>query len=709
LFWPFGGIRVRFRVAFLLPILAAAPATAQNSAAPSKPAANSPAAPPQATETIVVKARRLNTARSRIQPSLGASTTVLDQKALAAVPQGSNAGLSQVLLQIPGVAEDSFGQIHVRGDHNEVQYRLDGIELPEGLSVFSQALQTRFAHSLSFITGALPAQYGQLQAAVIDITTRSGSTDPSFSYGGAAGAWDYFVTADFLHSRVGIENPTDSFNATHDLTNQYHGLTHIDYIPDADTRISLIAGVSSDQFQIPDNPGQVPPFGYDVGGVTSVDSASLDEHQREITDFGILSLQKQIGDVDLQSAIFSRYTSLYFSPDPVGDLLYLGIAQRAARSVWSNGTQTDGSWTVNDSHTMRFGLQVSEERTVFDTQSSVLPLAPDGSQIGDEPIPIAAGGGKSGSVGGIYLQDEWKLMRGLTLNYGGRFDYVDEYTHENQFSPRVNLVWQPEKLTTFHIGYAHYFTPPPFELVAGSNLAQFDHTSAAAPLQQDSTVRAEHDNYFDAGVDQELLPGWHASIDSYFKQARDLIDEGQFGAPIILSAFNYRTGQVTGVEAATSYDHGPWSLYANIADSRAIGKDIVTAQFNFTAPELAYIADHYIHLDHDEHYAGSGGTAYTAFAGSDHPARFSADLVVGSGLRADGEVPNGRALPGYYVINLSGVETLKAVWLRGTEFRVDLLNLLDRKYEIRDGTGVGVGAPQFGLRRTILFGVTQKF
>jgi outer membrane receptor protein involved in Fe transport len=228
-------------------------------------------------------------------------------------------------------------------------------------------------------------------------------------------------------------------------------------------------------------------------------------------------------------------------------------------------------------------------------------------------------------------------------------------------------------------------------------------------VTQDSAVKPERDNYVDAGVDQGLLPGWHASIDSYFKKARDLIDEGQFGAPVILSAFNYQTGQVFGVEGATSYDRGPWSLYANIADSRAIGRDIITAQFNFTAPELAYISDHYIHLDHDEHYAGSGGAAYTAFMSSDHPARLSADLVAGSGLRADGAVPNGRALPGYYVINLSGVETLKSVWLKGTELRLDVLNLLDRRYEIRDGTGVGVGAPQFGLRRTILVGVTQKF
>ncbi len=683
-------------------------------------AAAAAAAPASPIEEIVVRARRLDRARVGIQPSLGASTTVLDARALANVPQGSNAGLAQVLLQIPGVAEDSFGQIHVRGDHNAVQYRLDGVELPEGLSVFSQALQSRFAHSLSFITGALPAQYGQLQAAVIDITTRSGSTDaggtlslyggardnfqPSLSYGASAGAWDYFVTADFLHSRVGIENPTNSFNAVHDLTNQYHGLTHIDYIPDADTRFSLIAGVSSAQFQIPNNPGQTPTLGLNVDGITDFNSATLSEHQREITDFSILTLQKQLGALDVQSALFSRYTSLYFSPDPLGDLLFTGIAQRAGRSVWSNGTQTDASWAASSTHTIRFGLQLSEERTVSSTLSSVLPLAPDGTQIGGTPITIPGGSGHSGSVGGLYAQDEWRLARGLTLNYGARLDYVDEYAHANDLSPRVNLVWQPDRQTSLHAGYAHYFTPPPFELVSGADLAPLAHTTAAPATTQDATVRPERDNYIDAGLDRILLPGWHASLDTYFKHARDLIDEGQFGAPVILSAFNYQTGQVTGIEAATSYDHGPWSLYANLADSRAIGRDIITAQFNFTPDELAYIAHHYVHLDHDEHYAGSAGAAYTAFAASAYKARLSADLVVGSGLRAAGAVPNGRELPGYYVVNLGAVQTL-----RGAELRLDVLNLLDRRYEIRDGTGVGVGAPQWGLRRTVLAGVTQRF
>ncbi len=669
---------------------------------------------------------RLDRARSDLEPDLGATVYRFGRGSLETLPQGDNTPLNQVLLQAPGVAQDSYGQIHVRGDHNEAQFRLDGVQLPEGLSVFGQALETRFAHSLSLITGALPAQYGFDTAAVIDITTKSGITDPggeisiyggerdyfqpSFSYGGHVGNVDYFVTGDFLHDRVGIENPVGTLNPIHDLSNQTHGIAHIAWTVDADTRISLLAGASNEFFEIPNNPGQTPSLGLTDGAVSNYNSSDLAEHQREITDFGILSLQKEIGTLDLQSSVFTRYSSLYYTPDPLGDLLFDGVSQTASKSVLSTGTQTDASWHLNDTHTIRAGYQVIGERLVSSTASTVLPaVGSAGAATSNTPFQIFDGEGKTGGLYGVYLQDEWRILPHVTLNYGTRFDVVDEFTHENQLSPRVNVVWQPTGTTTIHAGYSRYFIPPPFELVGGKDIALFNGTSAAAGVTQDSIVKAERDNYYDAGVTQIIVPGLQAGFDAYYKEAENLIDEGQFGAPIILSAFNYAHGDVHGYEASLTYDYGPLSLYANVALSRAVGKDIVSSQFNFSAADLAYISQHFIYLDHNQTWSGSGGAAYTAFHRTDYPARLSADLIVGSGLRADGTIPNGQALPGYCTINLAAVQTFKSGPLHGTQLRLDVINLLDRVYEIRNGTGVGVGAPQFGLRRTILVGIAERF
>src|SRR5690349_18740527 len=139
---------------------------------------------------IVVTAQRLNEARLGVETQTGASTYVIDNQAIEAQPGGGNQSLNQVLLQAPDVVQDSFGQLHVRGDHNGLQYRLNGVILPEGITVFSQSLSPRLVSSLSLITGALPAEYGLRTAGIIDISTGSGLLQPGgyvSMYGGSFG------------------------------------------------------------------------------------------------------------------------------------------------------------------------------------------------------------------------------------------------------------------------------------------------------------------------------------------------------------------------------------------------------------------------------------------------------------------------------------------------------------------------------------------
>ena len=670
---------------------------------------------------IDVISRRLDAARQQIQPSLGASVYGLSPDALQTIPQGDNAPLNQVLLQAPGVAQDSFGHIHLRGEHANVQYRLNGVELPEGLSVFGQAIESRFADSMSLITGALPAQYGFQTAGVVDIQTKTGTTNPgltlsmyggswnwaqpSFEYGGRSGPVDWFITGDYLHDDRGIENPDSRFGAIHDTTNQFHGLAYVGGIIDPNTRVSLIVGGFEGSFRIPNNPGQ-PTLGFAVNGVSQFDSGKLNENQREATDFAMLSLQKHVGDVDIQFSAFTRYSSLNYSPDWLGDLLFNGIAQQAARTDTAYGVQTDGSWKVNDQHTLRFGLLVQQETTTADTVSEVLPVNASGVPTTDVPFNIPASSSNSGGLYGVYVQDQWRVLPTVTINGGVRFDVVDQVTHEHQISPRLNVVWQATPDTTAHIGYARYFAPPPFELLNSRALSSFAGTTAAPAVTGNSPVKAERSHYFDAGVSQVVVPGLTVGVDAYYKISHNLIDEGQFGAPIILTAFNYRDGLQEGVQLTASYDSGPWSLYGNIARERAVGRDIVSAQFNFQPDELAYIGSNYIHLDHEQAWSGSAGAAYTLNRTTDHPTRLSVDAVLQTGLRAStAAIPNGEALPTYGVVNLSVVQKLST----GTELRLDVLNVGDVIYEIRNGTGVGVGAPQYGLRRTILAGMSQHF
>jgi outer membrane receptor protein involved in Fe transport len=85
------------------------------------------------------------------------------------------------------------------------------------------------------------------------------------------------------------------------------------------------------------------------------------------------------------------------------------------------------------------------------------------------------------------------------------------------------------------------------------------------------------------------------------------------------------------------------------------------------------------------------------------------DVLAGSGLRASTDFPNSSSLPSYEQVNLGIVQKLDFGPWHGAEARLDVINLFDENYQIRNGTGVGVGAPQFGPRRTVLAGLTQRF
>jgi len=725
---PARGIRLG-TVIGLLTAPALAPALAQEQAPAMRPgAAGAEDALP--LPDIDVVSRRLDAARLSIQPGLGATTTEFGRQAIETIPQGDNAALNQVLLRAPGVVQDAFGNVFIRGDHRNVQYRINGVQLPEGLAGFASTLQARFANSVSLLTGALPAQYGFRTAGVVDIQTKTGINSPgmtvslyggsrgvaqpSFEYGGRSGAVDYFVTGDILRSNIGIENPTSRFNARSDETNQARGFAYASGILDDTTRISVMTGASYGDFRIPTQGGLTPRLGLTVNGVSGFDSGRLDQRQREYQQFGIVSLQKHTDTVDLQTSVFTRDNVLVYAPDGVGDLLYNGNAQSARRQITSSGVQADASWRLDDAHTLRGGFLAQVERTGSRADNSVLPVDGFGFQTTDQPVSILDRNARTGGFYGLYLQDEWRILPKVTVNYGARADVVDEYTHEAQLSPRVNVVYKPLDGTTLHAGYSRYFSPPPFELVANATITRVLGTTAQPAVLQSSPVKSERSHYFDAGIQQVVLPGLTLGADAYYKRARNLIDEGQFGSPVLLAAFNYARGDVTGVEVSGSYQSGPWALYGNLTISRAIGRGIVSSQFNFSAADLDAIARHYIHQDHDQRFTGSAGAAYTLMQDRSTPLRLSTDLLVGSGLRSSGaDIPNGRALGGYYTVNLSAVQKLDPIVLggfgRGTELRLDAINLLDRKYVLRDGSGLGVGNPQYGLRRAILAGLSQKF
>jgi outer membrane receptor protein involved in Fe transport len=689
-------------------------------AAPAPGASASSPAPQELQRVDIVGTRqRLDAARNTLLPETGSTIYRFSRQDLSNLPLGDSTPINQVILQAPGVVQDSYGQLHVRGDHSNIQYRINGVVIPESISGFGQSLETRFANSISILTGALPAQYGYRTAAVVDIRTKGDSLDNGGSIsvlggsrgyaetnaevGGTRGAFSYFFTGSWLRNDVGIENPTPESSAIHDTTRQAKGFGYMSYLLDADSRVSVLLGDTNNRFEIPNVPGQQPSFM--LQGVPSVDSAALDARQQERNRFGVVTYQASAGaKLDYQVSLFNRWTDLHYQPDPVGDLVFNGVAANITRRNSASGLQADASYQLNDSHTLRTGLFVQRETFTVDNASTVFPADADGNQTSDVPIQIQDNTRIAGHLWGIYVQDEWRPTKALTVNYGLRYDKVNTVVDESQVSPRLGLVYDVSPDLRIHAGYSRYFTPPPTEKIDTTSVQKFLGTTNALPSDANTAVKSERSNYYDLGAAYQLTPQITVSVDGYYRNVQHLQDEGQFGNALIFSAFNYAKGQISGLELSTTYRDKGLSAYGSVSLTRARGKTVETGEFNFDPDELAYINANWVHLDHEQRLSASGGVAYRWGDST----TLSGDVLYGSGLRNG--FANTEHLPSYTQVNLAAERPFDlGPGLGKLSGRLAVLNVFDRVYELRDGSGIGVGAPQFGPRRTFVVGLTKNF
>jgi hypothetical protein len=235
------------------------PKPAQVRAAP-RPAPATAAAPPAAPaiNQTAVTANTLNQGLNMIYAPIGTIPTTIGHDTIQALPGGDNQTVEKILLQTPGVTQDSAasGSIHVRNEHANVQVRINGIMLPDGVTGFGTFLDTALIGNMTLITGALPAQFGLRTSGVLDIQTRNDAFNggtvgvyggtrqtftPSFEYGGQVGQTQYFLTGRFFESNVGLENPTPNWAAIHDHTTQERGFAYVSTILDPYSRFTLPA------------------------------------------------------------------------------------------------------------------------------------------------------------------------------------------------------------------------------------------------------------------------------------------------------------------------------------------------------------------------------------------------------------------------------------------------------------------------------------
>jgi outer membrane receptor protein involved in Fe transport len=673
---------------------------------------------PKLSESVQEKNKKLDKSRDEdLLPKLGATQYAIGQEALEALPQGKNTPLDKVLLQAPGVSYDSAisnPDFHVRNEYSNVQYRINGIQLPDGVSALGPVLETGFIGNLNLLDGTLPAQYGLRTAGVVDITTKSefdqggnldlyggswGTVSPSIEYGGTQGQTQYFLTGRYLQSEQGLENAMPTQNPIHDRTTQEKFFGYGSTLMGGSNRLTYMAGAFVGHFQIPDVVGQAPLGDF---GPSTLSSTQLNENETDRFVFGLLALQTHHDNVDTQLSVFTRYASIDFVPDVPDDLAFNDVASNVVRKSLLSGAQLDASDRLNGAHVLRAGFGFSVEQTHVDDLSTVLPLAADGNPL-PTPISVNDATSKLGWNVGGYLQDEWTIRPDLTLNTGLRFDQMQQFVSASQFSPRVVLIYKPVADTSLHAGVSRYFTPPMQAQATPVNLALFQNTVQQQAITLDDPVRPERATYVDVGLDQKLLPGLDVGLDVYYKRSSDTLDDGQFGQAVVLDQFNYAHGFSKGAELKINYTQSGFRAYGNLSAEVTKVKDVVSNQYLIGDPvELAYLANNYTYASDAQTFTASTGASYRW-----RDLRASLDGLYGSGLRAG--FANEQHSPGYAQWNAAVIAYFDP-WHNEQllTLRLSVVNLLDRSYLLRAGTGIGEFAPQYGPRRGVFVGLTQQ-
>jgi hypothetical protein len=636
------------------------------------------------------------------------------------LPAGAQTPITDVLAQLPGVAIDQNQQIHIRNTEGpQFQYQINGLLVPLDINTnppFLSMLNALFIDRMDLRVGVLPARYGYATGGVVDIDTKDGcrapggefsiyggqrsTVSPSIEYAACDGPISSYISARETWSNTAFSSATPGPVPIHDEGRQEQALGFWTYSPADTTRASLLLAATRSDNELPNAAGLAPAFNL-AGSVNAPPSADIDSHLN-FRDYLLMgSIKSSPRDaLDLQLGYTWHFISQQFNPDPVGELLYQGVASQALHEDRDNTLEGDLR-DVCGAHTLGAGFYVGAYGVENSDDSLVFPADANGQQTGAEPLRVLTASSATNVVSSLYVSDLWRLSPRFSVDLGLRGDALTGYTHARQLSPRLNVNFQPDPLATLHAGAARYLQVPSFLGIAPTTQQAFAGTTAAGSPGVTLPL-AEDDQEFDAGVVVHPTGQLTVSLDSYYERTLRYLDTGQFGVVPIFAPFNYGHGHIWGTEFAARLKVHGFVAYANLTVGKNWQQGVATGQFNFPAGELAYIDAHPILLDHQPIAGASAGLSYQVRGYS-----LSADALYSSGLA--GGFADTQNLPRVIQVNASAERTVSIPGLLPMSFRLSILNLLDRVNEIRSAQGIGIFQAAYGPRRTVNGTLSVRF
>ncbi|HVM32303.1 MAG TPA: TonB-dependent receptor [bacterium] len=658
------------------------------------------------------------------------SSRALNKDDIAQLPGGTTTNLPKLLYTTTaGFVEGDFGQVFTRGNHANLQYQIDGIQLPDSVGgSFGEAFTPVNIDHMEILTGGLQPEFGTRMAGVVNIVTKSGTITPGgeiglsygsynqtsnyASYGGsdASGAFHYLLSASSFYTDRGLDTPAPadinndqnggSEQAVHDKSYGTDAFLKLDWVADNANKLDLVAFSEDKFFQIPDYPSSFDPGGANFqyflssgdiyGNVVSYVPSTTNDTQAEANKYIELAWRHTFGDDSfLQIAPYWKESNITFTNDPQDDLAAAYNTQiqdqnsgtpfsvssfSEDRTSDNYGTQADYTWHADANNLVKIGGQAL--LTQSSGPVSVTEANFDGTP--GDPVTVDGSGDSSTDVGyqeGLYIQDEMDLAKGVVLSGGVRFDAIQftfpgATSNDSLLEPRIGLSLLPSDGTKIHFFYGKLFMPAPPEDLRDTfvNLGQ---GNSLTPYD----LKAEKDDYFETGIAQQV-DNQLFTLNAYYKYAVNMLDENQLLNTAIAQPFNFASGYAYGIEFSMRGEVAKdWTDFANYSYEIAKGQGISGGIFAFP-PGTDFEPGVYQFLDHCQIHTANAGLTY-------NPGDIwvTAEGLFGGGLSTGPD--NTLRLPSHFTMDATvGYAFQKDSGLSGMKASLDVLNLFDNPYTI---------------------------
>jgi len=668
-----------------------------------------------------------------IQYKASSETYQLNRKEIEVLPKGNNSDVYEVLLTVPSVAYGGLKQTHIRQDHGNQQFRIDGIPIPDTVSgSFADIVPPRAWERADIILGGMEAQYGGKTALLVDITSKSGTKpgfgsmqvfggsnetlNPSFEYGGTVGEKvRYYVLNSFITTNRGLEPPTLGHTNHHNQSEKNNTYLRGDYQHNNRNNFSWIYLNSVAKFQIPTipnlaaNPDVLTLLQTQDPAYRPVASQSVDQYQKENNQYSQLVWRHDMNAANFFNlGFFYRRGEADFHTPSFDALAYadnINSAQTAnqRRTAYTGGGRLDHTWVPNSQHLVKFGLQIdytnannTSQIFAFDTSSG----APAG--------PVLALQGANRNIQWreqFWVQDQWSANDQWTFNLGVRGDIIQGFYHEGQVSPRLGATYKHNQSNVFHAYYGRLFTPPNVEQIAFVNL-NTQNTTAAPDNPTGFRPRAERSHYFELGSYHAVSRYATLELTAYYKLDHYMSDAGQFGTTPMLNYFAFQNGWKRGIDGALKVQFSDRLMgRGNVAWGQCKGYGLQSGHYLLDNKEINDInSKGGVFCDHSQFVTSSAVVTYRILERT----HVTGQMLYGSGLRTaadDDAKTNSTHSSSYTVYNASLTHVIPLPWENQKMLLgFDIINLLDQQYFYNTGEGsIGLGVAHAGAPRSYFF------